>query len=168
MRLIILGAGGYGQTVADVASQLHRYDEIFFLDDNSSNALGKCQDYKCYMDDNTEFYPAFGNNKIRMNWVEQLLNDGVVVPSLVHPSAYISPTVIMDCGNVILPHAIINTSCKLGKANIINCGAIVDHGCVIEDGVHICLGAILKGENRIKMCTKIEAGEVIQARTYPV
>ena len=168
MRLVILGAGGYGQTVADVASQLGRYEEILFLDDNAPKAVGKCKEYIQYIDANTEIYPAFGNNKSRLSWIYRLLETGVVVPTLVHPTAYISPTVTMECGNVVLPKAVVNTSCHLGKGCIINCGALIDHGCVIEDGVHVCLGAIVKGDNRIKQCTKIEAGEIIQARIYPV
>ena len=48
------------------------------------------------------------------------------------------------------------------KGCIINLGAIVDHGCILEEGVHICLGAIVKGENRIEKCSKIEAGEVVE------
>lgn len=40
--------------------------------------------------------------------------------------------------------------------------------CVIEEGVHICLGAIVKAENRISKCMKIEAGTVIENRTYPL
>lgn len=168
MRLVILGAGGYGQTVADVASQSDRYDEIIFLDDNAPNAVGKCEEYIQYIDANTEIYPAFGNNEARLNWVNRLLEARAVVPTIVHPTAYISPTVTMECGNVVLPKAVANTSCHLGKGCIINCGALIDHGCVIEDGVHVCLGAIVKGDNRIKQCSKIEAGEVIQARIYPV
>ena len=168
MRLIILGAGGYGQTVADLASQLGRYDEILFLDDNAPSAIGRCQDYEEHLNADTEVYPAFGNNETRLNWVHRLMEDGVVVPTLVHPTAYISPKAVVESGNVVLPKAVINTSCHIGKGCIINCGALIDHGCVIEDGVHICLGAIVKGDNRIKSCTKIEAGEVIQARIYPV
>ena len=37
-----------------------------------------------------------------------------------------------------------------------------------EQGCHICLGAIVKGENRIAALSKIEAGEVVQLRQYPV
>ena len=144
MRLVILGAGGYGQTVADVASQLKRYDEILFLDDNAVNAVGKCQDYQKYIDAETEMYPAFGNNESRLNWICRLLAAGVVVPTLIHPTAYVSPKVTVECGNVILPNATVNTSCHLGRGCIINCGAIIDHGCVFEDGVHVCLGDIVK------------------------
>jgi UDP-N-acetylbacillosamine N-acetyltransferase len=39
---------------------------------------------------------------------------------------------------------------------------------VIEQGCHICLGAIVKGENRIAALSKIEAGEVVQLRQCPV
>ena len=168
MRLVILGAGGYGQTVADVASQLKRYNEILFLDDNAISAVGKCEDYKEYLDSEFEIYPAFGNNEMRLEWINCLLEEGARVPTIIHPTAYVSPSVVVECGNVILPNAVVNTSCYLGKGCIINCGAIIDHGCVMEDGVHICLGAIVKGDNRIKKCIKIEAGEVIPARKYPV
>lgn len=51
---------------------------------------------------------------------------------------------------------------------IFDSASIIDHSCVIEDGVHICLGAIVKAENRIPRCMKVEAGVVIENRTYPV
>ena len=37
MNLIILGAGGYGQTVADIAEQSGLYEKIFFLVDKSTD-----------------------------------------------------------------------------------------------------------------------------------
>ena len=168
MNLIILGAGGYGQTVADVAEQSGLYEEVLFLDDKSKleNVVGKCDDYNKYKD--CHIYPAFGNNEMRLYWVKKLEIEGFSVPTLKHPSAYISPKSILEQGCIVLPHAIINTNCKIDKGCIINCGAIIDHGCFIDEGCHICLGAIVKAENRITKYSKIEAGEVIQARTYPV
>lgn len=168
MKLIILGAGGYGQTVADVAEQFGDYEEIYFLDDNSKadNVIGKCEDFVKYKD--CAIYPAFGNNQIRLEWIEKLLAEGISVPTIIHNSAYTSPKSNIGVGCVVLPQAVINTNCTIGKGCIINCNATIDHGCVIEDGVHICLGAIVKAENRIAKYTKIEAGEVVQARTFPV
>mgnify|MGYP002605572954 CR=1 FL=1 len=48
MRLIILGAGGYGRTVADIAAQTGQFDEISFLDDNSTarDVIGKCAEFE--------------------------------------------------------------------------------------------------------------------------
>ena len=170
MRLIILGAGGYGRTVADVAAQTSMYESILFLDDNSQaeDVIDKCSGYSAYADENTIFYPAFGNNEGRVSWLNRLIENGCKVATIIHASAYISPTVHMAEGVAVLPNAIINTGCEVKAGCIINCGAIVDHGCVLEVGVHVCLGAIIKAENRIPRCMKIEAGEIIANRTYPV
>jgi len=170
MRLIILGAGGYGRTVADVAAQTGQFSEICFLDDNSQaqDVLGKCGDFQRYTDGRTEFYPAFGNNEGRVKWLDLLMEAGCTVPVIVHPTAYVSPTAKIAAGTAVLPKALVNTGCEVKRGCIVNCGAIVDHGCVLEEGVHICLGAIVKAENRIPRCMKIEAGEVIQNRTYPL
>lgn len=170
MRLIILGAGGYGKTVYDIALQGGKYSEICFLDDNStdSKVVGKCSDYEEYISKDTELYPAFGNNLGRIQWIDKLLEKGANVPTLVHSSAYVSPTVTIGTGTVILPKAVVNTDTKIGRGVIVNCSAVVDHGCVVSDGVHVCLGAIVKAENKIPDCMKIEAGEVIENRKFPL
>lgn len=164
MKLIILGSGGYGHTVADVAKQLGYMCE--FLDDAiSEHQLSSFADF---ISPDAYFIPAFGNNALRLEWIEKIRITGGQLATLIHPSAYISPTSHIFEGTVILPHAIINTDTTIEKGCIINLGAIVDHGCVIEEGCHICLGAIVKGENRIERLTKIGAGEVIEARKWPV
>lgn len=162
-KLVILGAGGYGHTVKDIAEQLG-YEIIAVLDDSLSDSpLSSFDKYIC---DDVEFVVAFGNNKFRLQWCDRILKSGGRLAILIHPTAYVSPRAQIESGAVILPKAVINQGTKVGKGCIINLGAIVDHGCVIEDGVHICLGAIVKGENRIKTLTKIEAGEVVEARSY--
>ena len=170
MRLIILGAVGYGRTVADVAAQTGQFDEISFLDDNSTvpDVLSKCAEFEYFRDGQTAFYPAFGNNEGRLKCLYRLREAGCVIPTIIHPTAYVSPTAQVESGTVILPHAIVNTNCVIKAGCIVNCGAIVDHGCVLEEGVHICLGAVVKAENRIPRCMKIEAGEVVQNRAYPL
>ena len=168
MKLVIIGAGGYGQTVCDIAEQSGHYEEILFLDDNkvASNVVGKCADFEKYISEDTQIYPAFGNNEARIAFIEKLENLGANMPVIVHGTAYISPKARLEKGTVVLPNAIVNTDTVIEKGCIINCGAIVDHGCVIEKGAHICLGAIVKAENRIPAFMKIEAGQVIENRTY--
>lgn len=169
-KLLILGAGGYGRTVADVAQQLGCYDKIAFLDDGRFGAglLGICEEYVMFCDENTEVYPAFGNNAIRMAWLERLTQEEIPVPTLVHPSAYVSPCASLGPGTVVLPRAVVNTGVTVGGGCIINIGALIDHDCVIEDGVHLCPGVIVKAENRIEAGAKVESGAVILARTYPL
>lgn len=169
-KLLILGAGGYGKTVADLARQLGCYRKVAFLDDGRSGAgiLGRCEEYAMFCDEHTEVYPAFGGNDVRMDWIDRLRSEDIAVPTLVHSAAYVSPTATLGVGVVILPKAVVNTGTEVADGCIINIGALVDHDCVLEAGVHIAPGAIVKAENRIAAGTKIESGEVIQNRQYPL
>lgn len=165
MRLVIIGAGGHGQVVADVATQIGKYNEIVFLDDNAAVAAGKCADFASYVDDATEFYVAFGNNTGRVDWLHKLVAAGAKLAILVHPTAYVSPKAKLGGGTSVLPHAIVNTDVETGIGCIINIGAIVDHRTILGEGVHLAPGAIVKGENKIAPCTKIDSGEMVQARS---
>ena len=163
-RLVILGAGGYGRTVKDVAEQLG-YTTIVLDDADPAHPLSS---FQSYINQSTYFIPAFGNNAFRMEWVNRIEENGGQLTTLIHPTAYVSPTAVINPGTVILPHAIVNTDVVVERGCIINLGAIVDHGCILEEGVHICLGAIVKGENRIEKCSKIEASEVVERGQYPL
>ena len=169
-KLLILGAGGYGKTVADMAAQLGIYETISFLDDGcqGSNILGNCSDFSRFADGDTHMYPAFGNNEVRMKWLKQLRETGIDVPTLVHPRAYVSPTARLGVGTMVLPMEVVNTGVTVADGCIINIGALIDHDSVIEEGTHLAPGAIVKAENRIKAGSKIDSGTVIENRTYPL
>ena len=157
-RLVILGAGGYGHTVTDVAHQLS-YSTIILDDADPAHPLST---FSSYINSSTSFIPAFGNNTFRMEWINRIEESGGQLATLIHPTAYVSPRASITPGTVILPHVIVNTDVVINRGCIINLGAILDHGCILEEGVHICLGAIVKGENRIERLSKIEAGEVVE------
>ena len=160
-RLVILGSGGYGRTVYDVAVQLGY--SITVLDD--SDREHPLDSFSLYIKKDVEFIPAFGNNEFRLGWLERIEKAGGKPAILIHPSAYVSPKAYVSEGCVVLPGAIINTGTRIGKGCIINLGATVDHDVIIEDGVHLCIRCIIKGENRISRCEKIEAGEIIERAT---
>ena len=169
-KLLILGAGGYGKTVADVAAQLGQYARIAFLDDGASgeNLLGTCEMVFAFLDGETDVYPAFGNNQVRMQWLHRLQEAGASIPTLVHPRAYVSPTATLGKGVTVLPMAVVNTGVTVKMGCIINIGALIDHDSVVEEGCHLAPGAIVKAENRIAAGSKIESGTVIENRQYPL
>ena len=168
-KLIILGAGGFGRTVADVARQLGRYEEVCHLDDKpGEGVVGPLAAFTGDLSETTEFFVAFGNNALRLEWLKRIKAAGGRLATLIHPMAYVSPTATVECGSIVMPMAVVNTAVHIGHGCIINCGCIIDHNCVIEKGCHICLGAIVKAENRIAALSKIEAGCIIENRTYPI
>lgn len=113
-----------------------------------------------YIDDHTEFIVAFGNNEFRWKWLSEIERAGTNFETRIHPTAYVSPKAVSSLGNVVLPKAVVNTSLTMNHGCIINLEAIIDYDCVTEEGVHICLGAIVKGENRILRCEKVEARQL--------
>lgn len=186
MRLVIIGAGGHGQTVREVANALQKYltaegnENIIFLDDRYKEVAneeqrygmvtykitGMCDEYQKYINQQTEFYPAFGDNKRRLEWEKKITRVGGKLATIIHPTAYIAESAVIKAGTVIFPKAIVNTGCIVGSACIINVGAIVDHGCVLDDGCHINSGAIVMAENNVPKYTKVNSGEVIEIRKW--
>ncbi len=168
-KLIVLGAGGFGRTVADMALQLGAYAQISHLDDRpAENVLGPIGSFAEHIGEDVEFLVALGNNYLRISLIDKILDARGAVATLVHPRAYVSPMATIDVGTVVLPFAVVNTEVRVGRGCIVNCGAIIDHGCVIEEGCHISPGAIVGAENRIAALSKIELGEVVANRAFPV
>ena len=167
-RLVILGFGGYGKTIEDVVSSADMYDEIIFLDDKakSDKVKGVCKDYVDFIDENTWFYPALGNNNLRVEWIYTFNGAGAQVATIIHPSAYVSKKADIGKGCVILPQAVVNANTTIKTGCIINFGAVVDHDVVVERGVHLCINSVVKSHNLIAPFAKIEAGQVIFNRTF--
>ena len=168
MKLIILGAGKYGKEIEDVAEQMGRFDRIDFLDDFSTwdRVIGKCSDFYQHLSENTVFFVAFGDNEMRARWLKALMATNASIVNIVHPSAYISPKASLGNGVAILPKALVNSYCVIENGCMINSGAIVDHDTTIGEYAHVCVGAIVKADNKIPAFMKVEAGNVIERFTY--
>ena len=87
-KLIIIGAGGHGKVVADIAVKTQKYGEIQFLDDNvdekecmSFPIIGTSTEAEKYIGE-AEFFVAIGNAKHRKRKMEQLEKIGVFFANL--------------------------------------------------------------------------------------
>ena len=168
-KLVILGNGGYGRSVADLAEQLG-YTILAVLDDKDEKH--PLNSFTSYISDDpenlVEFIPAFGNNEFRLSWITKLTSTGAQLATLIHPSAYVSPKASIAPGTVVMPGSVVNTRCHLHTGCIVNIGSLVDHDVELMNGVHLAPGSIVKGENRIPECSKIESGEVIERGQFPL
>lgn len=153
-KLIIIGAGGHGKVIADIA-RLNGYEEILFLDDDTSKkqnglypVIGKVNDYKKYKNQ-YDFFVAIGNNEIRKRISEELLNNGICLINLIHPSAILDATVKLEDGIAVMANAVVNADTNLSRGVIVNTGATVDHDCSIDSYTHICPGVHIAGGVKI-------------------
>lgn len=166
--LVIIGAGGHGRVIADIAAKIGYYDKIIFLDDSTNTkvkTVGKIHHYKRYITDH-DFIVAIGNNEIRRNIFDMLINHGAFVTTLIHPNAVISSDVLIGKGTVVMPGAVINVGAKIGECAIINTCSSIDHDCIIGDFTHVSVGAHLAGSVDIGCMSMIGAGATIINNIY--
>lgn len=163
-ELLIIGAGGHGKVVADIAKKCG-YEQIYFLDDNTDvkylkdyKVVGCTKDFIKY---DCDMFVAVGNIEIRQKIFSQLKSQNKSIATLIHPSAVIADDVILGVGTVVMPGVIINSSSKIGDGVIINTSASVDHDNTIGDFVHISVGSHLAGVVTVGNNTFIGAGATV-------
>jgi sugar O-acyltransferase (sialic acid O-acetyltransferase NeuD family) len=156
-RLLILGAGGHGKVVGDCAHAANVWSEILFFDDRWPS-LATCGPWRVMgvgaalakqAGRGDSAIVAIGQAEPRLAWLNRLVDAGVEIATVIHPSAVVSRDANLGKGCVVVAGAVINIGSRLGAGCIVNTGATVDHDCELGDGVHICPGANLGGGVRV-------------------
>lgn len=163
-KLRILGAGGHGKVIADIA-KCSGYSDIAFLDDSPAAVsgrypvIGRIQDAPMYPD--ALFIVAIGNAAVRARVQEWLAAQKLTVATLIHPGAIVAEDVVLGEGSVVMAGAVLNPGAVLGRGTIVNTCASVDHDCRIGQYAHIAVGAHLAGTVTVGDGCWIGAGAVI-------
>ena len=166
-KLIIIGASGHGKVVADIAIKMNKWQSIAFLDDDESiktsmglEVIGRTADAFTYKDE-ADFFVAIGSNTTREKIQEKLIEQGINVICLIHPSAVIGTNVEIGFGSVVMAGVVINSSSRIGNGCIINTSSSIDHDNVIENYVHISPGVNMAGTVKVGKGSWIGIGSVV-------
>ena len=158
--LVILGAGGMGQEVADIvraeASDGIHWSLIGFIDDDSSlhgrDVLGLpvLGDHRWLSGHRAAVALGVGAPAARRRaWTAvQSLGD-FKTPPLVHPAAYVGLGVELGEGTVVGAHATMTADVVVGRFGIVNVGATVSHNARLGDFATVAPGAHLAGNVRL-------------------
>ena len=167
-KLIILGAGGHGRVVADIALKSKRWKQIAFLDDDNSlqpflgiKVIGDINSIERYLEE-YEVFVAMGNNMIRQKVSLDLEEKGARIPIIVHPDSVIGSNVTIGTGSVVMAGVVINCNSSIGKGCIINTCASVDHDNIIGDYVHLSPGVHTAGTVNIGNASWIGIGAILR------
>lgn len=158
--LLILGAGGHGVVVKEVAEACG-YDKIDFLDDNFPHAIGKISELENFKEYKSVFV-SIGNNTIRKQLLDKACELGYDTPALIHPDAYISSSANIHEGTIVEPKAIINSNVEIGRGCIVSIGAVIDHNACIDEFAHINAGTAVKSAAHVGPFRRLEVGEIVQ------
>jgi sugar O-acyltransferase (sialic acid O-acetyltransferase NeuD family) len=177
MRVLILGAGGHAQVVADILLRMHdQCPEVLpigFLDDDARlegysylglPVLGTLSNLAEHPRD--AVLVAIGDNATRQRVYKRLQANGEQFAIACHPRAIVAPDVRIGPGTVICGGAIVNTGTTIGANVILNTACSVDHHNSVGDHAHIAPGVHLGGDVTIgEGCFVAIGSSVIPGRT---
>jgi sugar O-acyltransferase (sialic acid O-acetyltransferase NeuD family) len=167
-KLAIIGAGGHGKVIGEIAL-LNNYESINFFDDKFSkikefpfDIIGSLEYLKDHLENYDFFFVAIGNNRSRHDKIQWLKKEKVNIVSLVHPKSIISKFSSLDIGTCVMANAVINIGSFIKEGVIINTSASIDHDCIIEEYAHISPNCSLSGSIKIGKFSHLGTGTSVQ------
>lgn len=135
MNLLILGAGAQGGEIYDIAINLRIFNDIAFLDDdpNIENTIGKWEEAEKLVEEYPIAIVAVADKTIRKSWMAKLESYGYIIPTLVHPTAYVPEGVSIGYGSVVSARTTISTGVKIGTGCIVTSGSTIPKKTIIPD-----------------------------------
>jgi len=143
-NLIIIGAGGFGREVYNLAKRCNGYNTDFvikgFLDDKTDALSGfnypvkiisSINGYKPEKDD--VFVCAMGDMQWKMKCSNTILDKGGEFFNLVHPSTIVMDNVSLGKGLIIMPNVLISNDSTIGNYVTIQAFTAIGHDCKIGD-----------------------------------
>lgn len=152
-RLLVVGAGGHGRSVAEAAELSGQFEVVGFLDDAlpagksvlNVAVLGPMVSMGHHRAAADQTIVAIGNNTVREKLIQQLAATGFALATVVHPQAIVSSSAVLSEGSAVMAGAIVGTEARLGMGSIVNCSAVVDHYAIVEDFAHLGVNASMAG-----------------------
>lgn len=186
IKLVIVGCGGFGREVANVAFSLDIWSEIYFIDDakpayilvNGIKVIGGSSTLTQYKGD---VFVAFGNIQARKAFVEDLkVNNEISFPNIIHPSCnWVSNKLnTLGEGNYFGEGVVGTINISIGNYNLINIGCLISHDTVIgsfcnlmhgvkitsgaklHDFINVGAGASILSSGHIESASEIKANAV--------
>jgi sugar O-acyltransferase (sialic acid O-acetyltransferase NeuD family) len=172
MRVVILGAGGHAQVVADILWRMRDAGQsvwpVAYLDDNTAlhgqtfldvpvlGAIGQLAkiEYETVL-------VAVGNRGVRQNLFLTLQEKGVKFAIARHPTAVVAPSVQIGPGTMICANVVVNTGTVIGQNVILNTACTVDHHNQIGDHTHVAPGAHLGGDVHVGQGVLVGIGSTV-------
>lgn len=147
-KLLLVGSGGFGRVVLEHASREY---ECAFLDDGSLTSvdgvpvLGTTSDMEKLFPKYRLLLVTIGNNALREKLYEQAAAIGYQFPTIIVPSAYISPHASIGNGCVILNNSVVQNNAKCGNGCILNPGVELHQDSCIGNNCLIYTNSVVRG-----------------------
>jgi sugar O-acyltransferase (sialic acid O-acetyltransferase NeuD family) len=155
-RVILVGASGFAEETADLC-RMAGVDVAAWIEGLDRTAADTAHDPPIiWVDDQAAFepdlpiLPAIGSVK-RMDIVRRLLGEGRQLATLIHPSAVVSPSAVIELGCVVGPLVVVGARSRICEGTVLNRGVLVGHHteigryCFLGPGANVA-GKVTLGE----------------------
>lgn len=172
--IAIIGAGGFGREVAHYVNDMGKiWDKVYFIDDNIEAetlidgipVIGKIEEAALEKTD-FEVVCAVGNPKVKKELVDRANKAGLTFTNIIHPTAYITPTVMIGTGNIISPYCVLTSNVTIGNHVALNPQCGLGHDSVIKDFNSLYWNVNISGNVTVEEGCEIGSNAVvIQGKT---
>jgi acetyltransferase EpsM len=184
--VVLVGAGRFAEETSDVAADAG-VEVVAWIEGLDAGRADAAHDPPIlWVDDQAGFrpevpvLPAIGSVR-RRALVERLVTEGRALATLVHPSAVVARSAVLEPGCVVFPGVVIGARTRVGTGTIVNRGALIGHhttigahafigpgatvagGVEIGDEAWIGIGSIVRDDRRIGAGATVGAGAVVVA-----
>ena len=172
-NLILIGAGGHCRSCIDVIEQEGKF-RIGGLIGLSNEVGTKPFGYEVITTDSgagelTKLFPfaliALGqihSAELRVRLFRQMNLVGFRFPSIIAPTASVSPRATIGAGTIVMHGATINAGAVIGDNCIVNSNALIEHDSQVAHHCHVSTGAILNGGTSIGQGSFIGSGAILR------
>lgn len=168
-EIFLFGASGHAKVIIDAIERASSRIVFVFDDDAAKHGkslmgypiIGGRAELLRRLGENRTGVVSIGDNRIRAEIAEWLVEQDCSLRLVVHPSAVVGRDVEMGDGTVVMAGVVINSGARVGRNVIVNTGSTIDHDCEVADGAHVGPGSHLCGHVSIGECSLVGAGTTI-------
>ena len=172
-KIVLVGAGGHALSVIDSIQSNQEYEIVGITELGyvvgekvlGYKILGNDAILKSVFDSGVKYafitVGSIGNTSLREKLYLMLKSKGFSLPAIIDNSANIGSEVGLGEGIYVGKNTVVNAKSTIRDMAIINTGAIIEHGCSIDEFTHIGPGAVICGDVKIGVRTHVGANATV-------
>lgn len=160
-EVILIGAGGHARGIVEIL-EASGWRVSAYVDPLISSWLDRPRIEESEVPDGASV--AIGIGGVTPEQLDRRLATGEsrwVLVSVIHRSAIVSATAVVEPGAHVLAGAILEANVRVGRMAIVNSGATIIHDSSIGEGAHVAPGVTVLAGARIGRAAMIGAGAVV-------
>ncbi len=172
MKILIFGAGENGIQAFHIVKRAEVHEVAAFVDDDLHKqgtqlcgvpVLAGQPALSVLRDHGVEgAIAAIGNNEIRLEVNDRLLNCGYTIVNAVHPQAMIDDTAQFGAGVIVEMGVAVHPLARIGDCVFLGGSCVISHHSIVERGALIAGGVVFGGHVHVGPRALIGVGAVLQ------